>query len=178
VCSSDLLSSLASATKLARECFIQQIDAPLDAIVLDESGPLGGSFYQADKCIKNNEWAVRDGGTIILNAPCHAGVGQDHFLALLTQAKTYRDAMNVIKNRGYSLGDHKAVKLRYLTDPTTRNVKLFIVSDFLSDADAEILAIKKVPTIADALKNSKITPKKHNIVRLTNAANVILQVQR
>ena len=173
----EVIQSLVSASELARKCFIQHIDAPLDAIILDESGPLGESFYQADKCIKNNEWAVRNGGTIILNAPCRCGVGQNHFLTLLTQAQTYRDALKVIKNRGYSLGDHKAAKLRYLTDPTTRNVKLFIVSDFLSDADAELLGIKKVLTIENALENAKITPEKHNILRLTDAGNMILQVQ-
>ena len=167
----DPLACLAEATSVAREHFLCSIDGPADAIVAEASGPLSRSFYQADKAVKNNEWAVRDGGAFVLVAHCEDGVGQDPFMALLREAPTYADAVDVVRRRGYRLGDHKAVRLRYLTDPACRNVRLFVVSDGLADEQARLAGMTRAGSVDAALAAARIDPETHRVFRVEDAAN-------
>ncbi len=97
--------------------------------------PLGRSLYQADKALKNCQGAVRTGGGIVLEAPCPEGVGADAFLRLLRRTHDYDAARQIVDDEGYRLGDHKAVKLLYLTDPKHRNMKIAAVSPKLRGED-------------------------------------------
>ena len=56
--------------RTARDAFAHTLDAPVDVAWLRVPAPLGDSLYQADKAIKNHEHVVRDGGAILLDAPC------------------------------------------------------------------------------------------------------------
>jgi len=167
----DPLDALASAAPVAREHFLCHIDEPADAIVAEAAGALSRSFYQADKAVKNNEWAVRDGGALILVAPCEDGVGQDPFMDLLREAPTYADAVDVVRRRGYRLGDHKAVRLRYLTDPACRNVRLFAVCPGLTDTDARIAGMTRAESVDAALAAAGIDSGTHRVFRVKDAAN-------
>ena len=118
------------------------------AILLFLEGPLARSLYQADKALKNNHLAVRDGGCIVLEAACPDGVGQDAFLDLLKEARSFAEALARVAARGYRLGDHKAVKLRHLTD--TRRVELAFVSPGLDAETCALLGGRKAPSVAEA----------------------------
>lgn len=165
------IESLRQCAQVADAISIRQIPAPADCIIAEVTGPLSASFYQADKGIKNNEHALRDGGTLVLVAPCPAGLGQDAFAELLREAATCHQAAQIVESRGYSLGDHKAVRLRHLTDPTCRNVKLFIVSDGLSDDQAALLGAVKAATVKEALTAANIDPTRHAVYRVEDAGN-------
>ena len=167
----DVTDSLERAAEVAGDVFIRRIDEPADALILEVTGALGRSLYQSEKGIKNNEHAVRDGGTLVLVARCDEGIGEDDFVGLLREAPTHADAEAIVARRGYRLGDHKAVRLRYLTDPARRNVKIFLVSDGISGAEAAMLGMTKVDTVEAGLSGGGIRPGAHRVYRIRDAGN-------
>ncbi len=120
-----------------RRIYAQPIDRPVDALRLRVPLPLGRSLYQADKALKNNHLAVRDGGGILLEADCPESIGPDAFMTLLRRSDSFANATDIVSREGYRLGDHKAVKLRYLMDPACRNVHVALVSSRLAPSDLD-----------------------------------------
>jgi nickel-dependent lactate racemase len=148
----DPLGTLASLAPAVRQVYLRIIERPVDLLRLRVPLPLGRNLYQADKALKNNHRAVRDGGGILLEADCPDGLGPDAFMNLLRAAPTYADAVQAVSTRGYHLGDHKAVKLRHLTDPACRGVHVALVSRHVSPQDAESAGAQVFPGAAPALK--------------------------
>ena len=117
-----------------KEVYLHTVASPVDILELHVPPPLGRHLYQADKALKNNHLAVRDGGGILLIADCEAGIGPDAFLRVLRGAERYDDALSLVERDGYRLGDHKAVKLRHLMDADGRRVRVVLVSPHLPAA--------------------------------------------
>lgn len=132
----DPITTVNALLPAAVATFVHVIQEPFDLLHLKVPLPLGRSLYQADKAIKNNHRAVRNGGGIILEAPCPDGVGASAFLNLLRKAPTLAAARSVVEKEGYILGDHKAIKLRELTDTAGRGVSVALVSNGINAADA------------------------------------------
>ncbi len=168
------LATLDELAPVVRGLYCHRLPEPADALVLDVQGPLGQSFYQADKAIKNSEHAVRDGGLLVLHAPCPDGIGQDHFVRLLRAGPDARAARALVQRQGYRLGDHKALRLRALTDPAGRAVRVVAVSAGLSHDDCAVLGFARAPTVADALAGAAIDPARHRVYRVADAANTVV----
>lgn len=147
----DPLATLHALIPVVEEMFSHRIDSPVDVLRLRVPPPLDQSLYQADKALKNNHRAVRDGGGIILEAACPEGIGPDGFMNLLRRAPDYETALETVRKDGYCVGDHKAVKLRYLTDPKHRNVKVALVSRGVLSTDAEQAGLRPFWTVDGAL---------------------------
>jgi nickel-dependent lactate racemase len=133
------LEALRLGVPAVRRTYVLEVPSPVDLIVSRVAPPLDQMFYQADKGIKNVEAAVRDGGVILLEAACPEGVGIDRFMNLLRRTDDYPGALAWVREAGYRLGDHKAVRLRHLTD--RRGVRVGVVSAGIPEADARALQI-------------------------------------
>jgi nickel-dependent lactate racemase len=173
------LQALRSGLPLVRRLFARRLEAPADLIVARVRPPLDRSFYQADKGIKNVERAVRDGGVILLDAPCPAGVGIDRFLSLLRRAATHAAAVRQVERQGYALGDHKAVRLRALTEG--RGVRLGIIAPTLPPPAARLLHASRLASRSAAARWARRalgTPASRRPIRaviVEDAGNLTLQ---
>jgi nickel-dependent lactate racemase len=163
----DPLETLDRLIPTVQHVFVRPIDRPVDVLHLRVPSPLGRNLYQADKALKNSHWAVRDGGGIVLEADCPEGIGPDAFMKLLRRAPDYATACRIVADEGYHLGDHKAVKLRHLTDPAQRGVHVALVSPNVSTADADTAGMKafgEVTSAMDWLARVASGPLDHGLV--------------
>jgi nickel-dependent lactate racemase len=174
----DPLSTLGSLLPVVRTVYQRLVRETVDVLHLRVPPPLGRNLYQADKALKNNHAAVRDGGGIILEAACEEGIGPDAFLSLLRRSPDYATARGCVEHEGYRLGDHKAVKLRYLTDPAQRGVRVALVARNVSPHDAELLHMRACPDVEAALAwlRSLIVGRFEQGIRVEDAGNLSVQV--
>jgi len=161
-----------SIIKNVEKIYLHKINKKADLLIIDVTGILSNSFYQAEKGIKNNEWAVRNGGYIIFKADCRNGIGQDDFFKFLRNKYSYDSIFAEVIANGYKLGDHKAVKLRYLTDENHRNVKVFIISSGIDRYEADILNFIKVNTVGEVFEQIPKNKKIKNAYYIHDAANM------
>lgn len=148
----DPVATVRSLSAAVVDLYVTELECSFDVLHLRVPPPLGRSFYQADKALKNHELAVRDGGAIILEASCEEGVGQRAFIDLLQAAPTFEDAIRLVERRGYRLGDHKAVLLRRLMDEKCRGVSVHLVSPTLDARALEGAGIEVHRSVDSALR--------------------------
>jgi nickel-dependent lactate racemase len=146
----DPLEALARGLPTVRRVFSRSLSQQVDLIVARVRPPRDKSRYQADKGIKNVEAAVRDGGVILLEARCPEGVGIDRFYKMMQKAPTYEKTLALVQKDGYTLGDHKAVRLRALTE--RRGVRLGIVQSHLGAEEARIVGLEPFSRREDATR--------------------------
>jgi len=171
------LTALVEAVPLVRRCFTHAVDRPLDLIVARVGAPLDRDLYQADKGIKNTETAVKDGGLLVLDAECAKGVGIDHFVTLLQTAPSYVEAMMIVQQRGYRLGDHKAVKLRALTD--NRKVRIGLVSPHIDPQLGRVLGMRIFRDRAEAAHwaRGQLPSTRAHCLVVEDAGNLTLELR-
>lgn len=170
------LDALEAALPTVRDVFAYRVEQAADVIVASVGAPLDRDLYQADKGIKNTEAALRDGGVLLVEAACHRGVGISHFLDLLRSAPTYNEAMRQVSERGYHLGDHKAVRLRALTD--RRRVRLGILSSNLDPSMEAFLGARIFSDAAAAAAwiLAAVGESDASGIWATDAGNITLEV--
>lgn len=172
------IEALRPVARIAERAFTQRIPAPADALVLSVPPPLGRSVYQADKALQNNAPAVRDGGVIVLHAALEEGVGQDHFLSLLAASETFREAREAVERNGYRLGDHKAVRLRYLTDPKGRGLRIVVAGGRLDAESLALLGFSQGDATPQAtLQTLGIDADDPRVVHVPDAGNTVVRVE-
>jgi len=98
--------------KKAREVFEVDIDKQYDIVVSIPGYPKSSDLYQATRAWNNIVFGprpiVKEGGTIIIPAPCEKGFGQLSFYDWLAEAKSPSEVIQRANKFGFSPGDHKA----------------------------------------------------------------------
>lgn len=171
------LEALIRGLTIVRGCFSAELDEEVDLVVAQVKPPLDRDFYQADKGIKNTEFAVRSGGVLLLEAECARGVGIDHFVELLRDAATAEAAREIVGSRGYRLGDHKAVRLRCLTDE--RGVHVGLISRGVPAELSEVLGVRMFADRQSAAEWARRTlgDDARRAIVVHDAGNVALEVR-
>lgn len=171
------LESLEQGLPLVRNIYSHGLKETADLAVACVGPPLNKSLYQADKGIKNVENAVRDGGVILLDASCREGIGIDRFMQLMRRAPTYEEALAVVGAEGYRLGDHKAVRLRALTQK--RGVRLGIISRHLGRQEVRVAGLEPFVDAVAAVRWARETlgSEKIRAVLVEDAGNTTVTLQ-
>ena len=94
----------------ALETFCSPAPKRTDLVVSAALAPGDATLYQAQKAIEHAKPVLSKGGTVILVARCHDGIGGAGFWELLTSASSPEAVIAKIAE-GYRLGYHKAAKL-------------------------------------------------------------------
>ena len=174
----DPLTTLDELMPAMRQCFVYDVEKPVDILNLRVPPPLNQNLYQAEKALKNNGGAVRKGGGILLDASCDEGIGPARFIELLRAAPTFAQSCERVAQRGYRLGDHKAVKLRHLTDPACEGVHVAIASSRLRQdemAGTGLNVFENVDAAMDWLMRT-IKPEALNGLVIDDAGNLCPRV--
>jgi nickel-dependent lactate racemase len=107
----------------ARRCEIP-IGEEADIVVVSAGGyPLDKDLYQAETALDRAQYAVREGGTIILVTECEEGFGHPLLEAWLREAQVPEDTVGRIQ-QGYVLGGHKAAAIARVL----RKANVYLVS--------------------------------------------------
>ena len=119
-CAGNILESFKQAVEHAKDIYVPKISRKADIVVSVNEPPLDIDLYQSQKALQNVEYAVKQGGIIILVSSCPEGIGDEHFYKLLTSDKANTNGENARK-----FGYHKVVKLTNLLN----NAQVFAVTN-------------------------------------------------
>jgi len=112
------------AAESVRSIFSFPVKEKADIVITVAKPPLDKNLYQAHKAIENGKLALKDGGVLILVAPCLEGIGFDNFYKLLSSSD---DPEEIIKKarENYKLGYHKAARIAELS----KKAELYLFSE-------------------------------------------------
>lgn len=116
--------TFAAACVEARNCYVVEIEQPYDIVIGAIHPPLDLSLYQAMKGWEMPKDGVRDGGVLIMTAPCREGVGAKFYKRLITEYPE-RNKWSQLEGRPYTLGLHKLIR----TARATKRFRLFAVTE-------------------------------------------------
>ncbi len=106
----DIFTGMESLLPEANRIFCAPIKGRYDIVWANAGAPLNRKLYQALKALENGKLAVRDGGILILEAPCELGLGPENFYNVMT---SHPDPDVIIKGvrDNYTLSAHKTTNL-------------------------------------------------------------------
>lgn len=102
----------------------QPITELADIVIASPGGlPKDLNVYQAQKALDNAQWAVKEGGIIILVGECGEGYGEKTFECWVNEANCAEDLLKRIQ-ADFKLGGHKAAAIAKVS----KKAKIFLVS--------------------------------------------------
>lgn len=172
----DTVEAFNAGVELSREVYSVEIPEEAD-IVVASSYPCDLEFWQAHKALYPADLAVKEGGIIILLAPCYEGVSVTHEDILEITDKTMRDLQNMVANK--EIHDEVAASLAIGWAQVKERESVYIVSNGVCDQDALKLGFTPFVSVDDALKAAyKIKGVNARITVLTHAPDMLPIVQR
>ncbi len=159
-----------AGVEFAKKVFEVEAQFLADVVIASPGGyPKDLDVYQSQKSLSTSEIVCKPGGVIILVAECSQGLGSDEFEKAMKKIATPAEVVEYFKNTSFKMGLHKA----YLWAKTLLRNRVIIVSDKLNDKQAEILKVKRVDTIEEALKQASRHTRIEKILVLPRATSIV-----
>lgn len=117
-------------------------------IALVSSYPADLDFWQAGKALYSGELLLRDGGTLVLLTPCPEGVVQNHDLLGYMR---FSPVELLRQLQGFQAQDRAAAAAALRVGLVAKRIKVVVVSDGLSKADAAGLGFAHVEDLQRAV---------------------------
>lgn len=129
-----------------------QIKEEADLVIASAGGfPKDINMYQAQKALLHSALAVKEGGTIILAAECVEGVGSDLFIETMKLGDNPDKVLEEFAKLPFRVGAHKA----FLWAQSLSKAQVIIISDGITEEEAEVLQVKKAKDFDQALEMVK-----------------------
>jgi nickel-dependent lactate racemase len=94
---------------LVRRFYQVNVSEPFDLMIASPGGhPKDINLYQAQKGLAHAALVTKEGGTIILVAPCPEGTGSDKYEQWMEGMTSYEAVFERFKREGFRIGPHKA----------------------------------------------------------------------
>ncbi|MCS7131790.1 MAG: nickel-dependent lactate racemase, partial [Hadesarchaea archaeon] len=143
--------SLEAAARLARKLYIRPVKGQADILVLGVGHPKDRDLYQASRGVTYayfaSKPAVREGGVIVLAAPCPEGVGDQRFEAMFACAETPSELVAKGKRLGFEPGEQRA----YMLARVLERVQVVVAGSVLPSSVLRRMFLGSSPSIQEAL---------------------------
>jgi len=100
----------ARAVEKADEVFAVETTVRADIVVVVVLPPKDVNLYQAQNAVENGRRVLQPNGILILVSPCREGIGPPRFHQLLSACGDPSEVYERVRQEGYRLGYHKAVR--------------------------------------------------------------------
>ncbi len=115
VVAGDPVSAFHEGVKVARELYEVEIDHAAEIVISGVSYPKSRDLYQATRSanavIFGPKPVVRQGGVILIPAPCEDGCGHPGYCEIMRRAEDVDDIIAISREEGFAAGEQKALIL-------------------------------------------------------------------
>lgn len=128
----DMLEAHSQGCTYVKRNAMVAVDAPYNIVITTNSGyPLDQNLYQSVKGMSAASQVVREGGVIIIATACEDGLPHHgRYAALLAEAGTPQDILDLISQPGFSVQDQWQVQIQAQIQ---RRAEVYVYSDGLTD---------------------------------------------
>jgi len=161
VYSGDFIKAHRKGVEKARQAYGVEIEEAADILIVS-SYPFDIDWWQADKGLISASFAVKQGGIIILAAPCYEGLENNHPDLINWLKESHANACQIAKRTSLSKKDRDliAADLAISNAKIREKAEIFIVTEGLNKNAIKSLGYKYFDNIQEAINSSlKIKPR-------------------
>jgi len=151
VVAGDPVQAFHEGVKTARKLYEVEIQHAGDIVVTGVSYPKSRDLYQATRsangAIFGPEPVVRQGGVILIPAPCEDGCGHPGYCEIMRRAEDVDDIIAISREEGFAAGEQKALILARIL----KHARIVITDCTLPVETLRGLYLEYVPTLQEAL---------------------------
>jgi nickel-dependent lactate racemase len=151
VVAGDPVKAFHEGVKVARELYEVEIDHSAEIVVSGVSYPKSRDLYQATRsangAIFGPKPVVRQGGVILIPAPCEDGCGHPGYCEIMRRAEDVDDIIAISREEGFAAGEQKALILARIL----KHARIVVTDCTLPVETLKELYLESVPTLQEAL---------------------------
>jgi nickel-dependent lactate racemase len=151
VVAGDPVRAFQEGVKVARDLYEVEIDHPAEIVVSGVSYPKSRDLYQATRSanavIYGPKPVVRQGGVILIPAPCEDGCGHPGYCEIMRRAEDVDDIIAISREEGFAAGEQKALILARIL----KCARIVVTDCTLPAETLKELYLESAPTLQEAL---------------------------